>query len=50
MLVRLWRFPGVFLQWVAQVLQQVGGSLNDGRSGDRLASKLYEKPRDEYRP
>jgi hypothetical protein len=50
MFVRLWRALGRFLAWVASVVKQVGGSLNGGRSGDEYAAKLYEQPRDEYRP
>jgi hypothetical protein len=50
MLKRLARALGRFLVWVADVVKQVGGALNDGRSGDTYATKLYEHPRDEYRP
>jgi hypothetical protein len=50
MLARRWRLLGIFLQWAAEVLKQVGGALNGGRSGDKLATKLYETPRDDYRP
>jgi hypothetical protein len=50
MFVRLSRVLGRFLAWVAGVVKQVGGSLGGGRSGDEYAAKLYEQPRDEYRP
>lgn len=50
MLKRLARALGRFLAWVADVVKQVGGALNDGRSGDTYATKLYEHPRDDYRP
>jgi hypothetical protein len=50
MFVRLWHALGRFLTWVAGVVKQAGGSLNGGRSGDEHAAKLYEQPREEYRP
>jgi hypothetical protein len=50
MFVRLWHALGRSLAWLAGVAKQVGGSLNGGRSGDVYAAKLYEQPRDGYRP
>jgi len=50
MFVRLGHALGRFLGWVASLVKQVGGSLNDGRSGDEYAAKLSEQRRDEYRP
>jgi hypothetical protein len=50
MLTRLRRRLGHLLRWIAGVVAEVGGALNGGRSGDRSARKLYEKPRDDYRP
>jgi len=41
---------GRFFRWVADVVKQVGGALNGGRSADASSSKLYEERRDEYRP
>jgi len=49
MLARLMRSLGRFLFWVADVVKQVAGALNGGRSGDKYAAKLYEQRRD-YRP
>lgn len=50
MFVRLSHALGRFVAWVAGVVKQVGGSLAGGRSGDEHAAKLYDQPRDEYRP
>jgi len=47
---RLWRLLGRISSWIAGVVKQVGGGLNGGRNADEYASKLYEQPRDEYRP
>ena len=49
-MARLWRWLGRFSSWMAGVVKQVGGGLNGGRDADEYASKLYEQPRDEYRP
>ncbi|MEN8600859.1 hypothetical protein [Microbacterium rhizosphaerae] len=32
------------------VITQVGGALHGGRNADPSARKLYEQPRDQYRP
>jgi hypothetical protein len=50
MSARLMRALGRFLPWVTEVVGQVGGALNGGRSADKYATKLYERPRDEYHP
>jgi len=50
MFARLMRSLGRFLFWVGDVVKQVGGALNGGRSADKYASKLYEQRRDGYRP
>lgn len=47
---RLMRRLGRVLAWVADVVTQVGGAVNGGRSADKYAAKLYEQPRDDYRP
>jgi hypothetical protein len=39
-----------FAGWMAGVVRQLGGALNGGRNSDSSATKLYEQPRDEYRP
>jgi hypothetical protein len=50
MFARLLRGLGWLLLWVADVVKQVGGALNGGRGADTYATKLYEQPRDDYRP
>jgi hypothetical protein len=50
MLARLWRSLGRFSSWIAGFVMQVGGGLNGGRNADESAAKLYEQPRDDYRP
>jgi hypothetical protein len=50
MWARVWRSLGRFLAWIASVIMQTGGALNGGRNADPSARKLYEQPRDEYRP
>ncbi len=50
MFARLMRALGRFLAWVTEVVGQLGGALNGGRSADKYATKLSEQPRDEYRP
>jgi hypothetical protein len=50
MIGRIGHAVGVFLAWVARVVMRVGGALNGGRSADEYARKLYEQPRDDYRP
>jgi hypothetical protein len=36
--------------WLGRVIGQLGGALNGGRNADTSAAKIYERPRDEYRP
>jgi hypothetical protein len=50
MFARLMRSLGRFLAWVADVVKQVGEAANGGRAADTYATKLYEQPRDDYRP
>jgi hypothetical protein len=44
------RSLGRFLAWVADVVKQSGGAVNGGPSADTNANRLYEQPRDDYRP
>jgi hypothetical protein len=50
MFARALRFAGRFLVWVATVVTQLGGALTGGRGADTYANKLFQQPRDDYRP
>lgn len=50
MLRRIVRSLGRFAAWIGGVITQVGGALHGGRNADPSARKLYEQPRDQYRP
>ncbi|NNC10749.1 hypothetical protein HII28_02460 [Planctomonas sp. JC2975] len=50
MFARLMHSLGRLRLRATDVLKQVGGALNGGRSADDYATKLYEQPRDDYRP
>jgi hypothetical protein len=38
------------LAWFGRFISQLGGAFHGGHNADPSASKLYERPRDEYRP
>lgn len=38
------------LLWIGRTVSQLGGAFHGGHNADSSAAKLYEQPREPYRP